>query len=998
VDGGGYSWVASIDKYQEQLAGTMLDVGDLLQAIQGLKSVAAPDLTEAQIIEARHQVRRFANDVATLIGAIDDLAEALESTGMGAPAAADVLSTSSEPLPDELVQDLLDIAGIPEGELNSVESGVQQLLPRRTAIAQEGLPAELEDILRDLGYSEGEVQGFATDLGVYGMLEPGLGDRRDQFRAGKQELAIVRSGALAMDVQLIGLQIQVRQIKGIPAEDVTDEDLAMLAEDELRLLIHIAHLQALWNDDPRLADGLGEWWFIERYAGRASERLETIILDTHNRGLAADLYLLLLAESLAKTARLGDAVVAKAELDWLGEVLAVRSGDPAFLANQREELRLPGLALIRASAHPWVREHVEWPLSATQVETTAAKNRHLLQEWSSNKLSNNPTLEQNLNNNKYELNFYVGYTLDAASVEIARQVLGAVRHFITHPEESANKIIGLLEVMIGLADPDNPAEFLVLILSSFIPVIDPFNDLITIVREEDPFIRVIATFSLIASLGELSYLLGFSAPVGAASTLADASLASVRGLYGASDEAFQVVMRGMKYDEAFELGTGLMRVTTKYMLDEGLTLGDDAVEVITDVMTQGVRVWDNFVPYVKVVNGKDAALLIELGFDEGGMLIGQMLRQDEVLEAAIDGTSLRLLDQVGDGLFGVQVRLSDEQADAMALMARNFESDDLRQFTGKLGGVCGFVAQAGVYKLAAPLRDNPCNPEQYLEILDDIFEFSDEGEQAYIAVVKNLNGEEIGDLLVINRLSPAALEPTFLALDLVSFQGWSKGTIDKGIKFVDEFGYEMDLSVFMDKISTNINKNIYDDQVSGMITKLADDVELRDFFIPDVFEAHPEAFDDISGGIAQQMRRWQSPNTPYPARYGYEFQLERAKIWFESGRGRLVAVERFERIGETEFSLDLLLEGGEAVENKYWRWTTLHSNAASVANQVQTRVESGRKVILEFGQTAKYEIDGYDNAGIQKLFELLDRRGIEWSIDPDDFNADVIIQIIERIG
>jgi hypothetical protein len=707
------SWVTEIENYQNRLTGTLLKAGDLLEAMEGLQSAAPPGLTEAQVMETREQAQFFADEIAGLMGAVDDLAGGLSKTGMGSPSATDVILASAEPLPEGLVQDLLDQAGVPESQLSAIANGFEQLFQRRNDLAQEGLSAELDDLLRGLGYSESELQAIAAGLSEYGMLNPELPDRRDQFRAGQQELAIARSGALALSVQLVGLQIQVRQTQGVPATAVSGEDLGMLAEDQLRLLVHIAHLQALWGDDPALSQGLGEWWFIERYADRAAERIEALILDSHNRGLATDLYLLLLVENLAKTARLGNPNIVKAELDWLGEVLAVRSGNSVFLAQQRNDIRAPGLALIRASAHPWVREYVRWPLPVDEIGTTAEVNRIHLQEWSNAELSRNPAIESNLSNNSFGIVFIVGYTLDEGTLVVAREVMNAVWRYVPHDEASANIFIGLLEVMVGLGEPDNPAEFLVLILSSFIPVVDSVQDLITIVREEDPFIRVIASLSLIASLGELSYLLGVTAPIGAASTLTDASLASVRGLYGTSDEAFQAIMKGMKYDEAFELGAGLMRVTTKSMLDEGLTLGDDAVEVITDVMTQGAHVWDNFVPYVKVVNGKDVAILIELGFDEGGMLIGQMMRMDGLVEEALSPGVIRYLDEVGDGLFVQGVRFSDESAGGLTVFTRTLPEDDLRILIGELGGACGVVAIGGPFKLASPVRSGFCDPEEF---------------------------------------------------------------------------------------------------------------------------------------------------------------------------------------------------------------------------------------------------------------------------------------------
>jgi hypothetical protein len=114
--------------------------------------------------------------------------------------------------------------------------------------------------------------------------------------------------------------------------------------------------------------------------------------------------------------------------------------------------------------------------------------------------------------------------------------------------------------------------------------------------------------------------------------------------------------------------------------------------------------------------------------------------------------------------------------------------------------------------------------------------------------------------------------------------------------------------------------------------------------------------DDIRNGVIATLRKATHENTPFASKYGYNFQLQRGEYYFNNEE--LLGFEFAEQIGESEFAYDLLLDlsgdlTADAVgEVKYWRASTLNSRQSSIINQIEGYQQSGRHVIIEFGETA----------------------------------------------
>jgi hypothetical protein len=122
------------------------------------------------------------------------------------------------------------------------------------------------------------------------------------------------------------------------------------------------------------------------------------------------------------------------------------------------------------------------------------------------------------------------------------------------------------------------------------------------------------------------------------------------------------------------------------------------------------------------------------------------------------------------------------------------------------------------------------------------------------------------------------------------------------------------------------------------------------------------------------LRLAENPNTPPRFQHGRNFQIHRAKYYYE-----------IEKLSAFEFDeLDLLLDtlDGPIVEAKYWTKNRilddlLDPEASTLLDQLERHVRTGRPVIVEFGETLTPN-SGVDADTLVYLRELLgDRVGAE---------------------
>ncbi|MCI0551872.1 MAG: hypothetical protein L0287_13030, partial [Anaerolineae bacterium] len=542
----------------------------------------------------RADALKAAESSAIALGSIDDLADSIESIGSNLPVAFDPFQRASEGLPQQLHDDLIQQAGLTSADVDAISGGMDDILLARQNMAANGMPAEIAAQLSQAGFSQTEIDQIATVVGSRGLANTTLTTSLAQFRASQDEWADVRTHMLILNIQLMGYQIGTRQANGIEPRAVTDAELQEIAQDELRLLVHVAHLQELWGTDLNLNIGEGDWWFIEHYAGRAAERLDGLVIESQNRGLAPDLFVLQEMRLLALSAKNGDVDYVKAELDGLGQVLSHLVGDATFISRQRDELRGFSYVAARIASHPKLRERVAWPV-AEEAKSGAAKNARLHMDMMG--VENLAPLsgviaEQNEANNIKTLLFMAGLPFFG---QLSADIMAAATSIMSQvtPE---NYVIWVTAILTG--DTDNPALIAANVGFSLIPVLGAVPDIYSLVVDPSIFVKALSVFGIIGSLGDLVALLPFMQGVGGASFLADAAVAVIKALFKNADIVFKAVLNGLKLTDAFNVIIDFLKVTGHYV---GSSIGDSLDEVIqflSDLFTGGFQLWDNFVEFV----------------------------------------------------------------------------------------------------------------------------------------------------------------------------------------------------------------------------------------------------------------------------------------------------------------------------------------------------------------------------------------------------------------
>jgi len=683
---------ASGDAYLTSVSQAALLGAELLAAIEGINAAPAEDLSEEALIQAQAKALAMAEQAAVALGSVDDLADSIEAVSPTLPAPIDVGSTAADGLPDETASDLGDVAGLSPEQVEALGAELESLAEARLAIGASGLPSELEDQLRLAGFSDGEIAEIANALGTRGLADGSLASSMAQFRATQDELAGVRTRALMMYVQLLGKHIAVRQLHGIASRPVTEDELKALAQDELRLLIHIAHLDELWGGDPSLDVGEGDWWFVERYAAQAAERLEAVTLDSQNRGLVVELLLIHQMRTLAISARSGDADYVKAELDRLSELLALQLGDESFVARERQ--RTGGLVKLAARivALPFFRDKVSWPVGTKASDLAVDTSKQRLDDLGVVDLT--PLLglipELDETNNQMALLFAAGLPffpqLGADFFLAALDILSVLNN--------ENMLKWIEAILTG--NTDDPALMVASVLFSLLPVIGVIPDIYTLAVDPSFFVKALSLFGIIGSIGDLIGLIPGLQGIGGVSFMGDAASAVIKALFKNADTAFRLVLDALRLEEAFNVVLDLVKEVVRFV---GGTLGssrDEVAALLREIFEGAGKLWDNFVAFVTRAR---AALLLKLGISEGTMLVGRMFRLSPELVGISDET-IEVLARLGRELVEAGVDLSDEAAQGLGVVARNVAGPGTEIFvrgirSELLDGTLKAIAKAG---------------------------------------------------------------------------------------------------------------------------------------------------------------------------------------------------------------------------------------------------------------------------------------------------------------
>ncbi len=672
---------ASGDRYLSSIAQvTQLGV-QFSSRMTTLTATALADLLEADVVAARDTALAIAEHSAVALGAVDDLSGSVEAVNPGLLPAVDVAARVNDGLPDELRQDLTAASGWSAARVDALEAQLEQTTTTRLGIAAHGLPADLAVQLADAGFTQTEIDQITQAMGAYGLADGSLTTSLAQFRVTQDELAATRTRALLIGTQLIGKQIAVRQAQGSAPRPVTDGELNLLVNDVVRLLIHAAEIDRRWGSDTRLDVGEGHWWMIERTAQRAAERLSELTVESQNRGLVVELLLLQQIQTLALTARGGDAAYVKPELDQLAELLAAGFGADGLLAQQRNE---------GTTAQAWPGGHdgrllmvrtARARLDAVGVVDLTAQSGGIA--------------EADETNNSKGLLFAAGQPLaDAVAPEVIQSIIQTLRE--GDPEKIRELIWGILS-----GDTDDPVVLLINIGLSLIPVLGAIPDVLSLIFDASIFVRAVSLIGILGSLADLFALIPGLQPIGAGSVVADAAAAVIKALYRLLDSGVQRVLDALSFRQSFSLAIDLIKVMAGEMFKLGISLAQDlqtAIAAVMDFMTGAARLWQSFVAFVQRV-GVDG--LTRFGFTPGSRLAGRILSLGE----SLSDEALGAVKRIGDDLANAGIDLHDEAALGLHRLAGRLDATQLQRLIEGFKRIC-LTAQHPISraKLAAPLR------------------------------------------------------------------------------------------------------------------------------------------------------------------------------------------------------------------------------------------------------------------------------------------------------
>jgi hypothetical protein len=646
---------ASAERYITSLSDVVRLSTALIGPIEAVRTTPPSQLPEAFVTQTRQQALDLAVQSAIAIGAVDAFTADIAKLGGTLPPAIDIAQTVAAGLPLETKQDFQQVIGLSTTQITGIEQKLQELATTRFAIAQTGLPQETQNQLLQAGFSQTDIGRITTTLASQGLTRPAIATRLDQFRATKWELSTLRMRALILATQMMARSIDARQAHRVVTQPASQINLTELANDELRLLTHIAALRSEWGTDPRLDRGEGQWWFIERYAQRAGERLEQLMLTTQNPAFAVDLLFIDQMRTLAITARSGDPASVTSELEHLNDLLAFQLGDPVVDSRQVVGSTSAGVSTSAQLSDIDLRVDAAIPIdTAARARIVLITNNRLLQA----QVSGGTISEANEDNNSYAFIFpYVANT----QVQLAPEVTAALEENFGHVDPAREKQIAWFwGVVTGQSD-----DWTALIgnfVFSVIPVLGIIPDLATLALDEGWFVKALAVIGIISSLGDLLALVPGLQAAGGGSAVADGLAAGFKIAYKelTSSGAKAVLKNLASFDVAFTIAKGLIEAAGKLFVKELKQLINSPKDFLNFVKT----IWRNFDALVKLLREQG---LREVGVTMGGLLLGGLIDRGKQIAEQLYKTVIRLFDRIAE----TSLAKSDEALVGLAKIAED---------------------------------------------------------------------------------------------------------------------------------------------------------------------------------------------------------------------------------------------------------------------------------------------------------------------------------------
>ncbi|MCL4264508.1 MAG: hypothetical protein KJ069_14890 [Anaerolineae bacterium] len=959
-------------------------IGNSLQLAQSLEQIAQSDLQtvpEEWLLVARQEALQVAQQTAVAQGALGGILAGAEELEISTQAAVDldalVTDISANGFSEELKTAFVD-AGLTITQVMTLETGAADNFNLRREVAQNGFNLETVALLQSLGLSTTDIADVEETYANYGVADASLPDKLAQLDGTQAELTFVRDSALVAYIQLLSQQVFRAQLNEEMGRAITTADVDALAEDQLRLLTHIGYLNTLWGGETRPDVGEGQWLFVERYSWRVAERLTALILETHNLGLAVDLFIALQIHTAALTAQAGDPVQAKAELDKLAEIQAVLAGDnapggQATLQSTPSLLWRVAIAVYDSTGEDellqWVsRDEIAVADSAVTVATEQAYGRLTRLGKPAQLPAFSGNVDESDETNNTDLALF--YTSRAA---LPDNILSLLEGFIPNFEDVLDFVWGVIS-----GQSDNPLAIGINIVLSFVPVLGEVLDLIALFTEPTVWGKAMALIGLAASIAsdgsQLLAFLGITIPVAVTTEIADIAASILKNVTKfISDEAVSVIAR-IPFDQALHRGVEVIEFIGRRIIEGGGNLITRIETVLNNSKAAFTALLTRF--------GNNLDTLYRIGFREGGYLVGRLLNlggetatySDELLETVA---------RVGDEVAESGAALSDEAVNGLDELASRLPSNKTDEILNNFCPVSVSRTNGATYASSYALKDHLGKPAAQTpvncrEIVEEIFGsltgWSDEALNGLqrLADDTGWTGTQIADLLDnFRRADPNSalargLQPALASLNGVNVRNWvpDQAVIENMAVFLGKGNANSNYitRLLNDTISSQTDE-FFNTQFTNILNKLDGDTALLAMTAPGFNPA-------VRDGIITDLRRIAHPNSDPVFAHGRNFQIHQAKFYYGNGTNNRLASYELPQSGARP-QLDLVLIDDTIVETKYWTINQLNEQIDGLVDQVrrqvqyQATVHPDKLVVVEFARTVGDPIEVADLATVQ---------------------------------
>lgn len=692
-----------------------IQLGQLLADIEQTDTVS---LSEATLVSARAHALETAQQAALVQGSLGGMASGLESLEYGTQTPANVVlsveNLSSSGF-DETTETAFLQAGFTITQVQALQDGTYDKLQVRQDISQNGLMTQTVAFLESAGLTTNEIADIEDQVASYGLADNSLSDRLAQLRASEVEMSLVRSEALTAYVQLLTRQVIWAQLNGQEGREVTTGELNILAQDQLRLLIHLSYLNQLWGGEPDANIGEGQWLFIERYSAEVLERLSGLILETQNVGLAVDLYLALQIHTTALAAQAGGAEQAYQDVQAYSEALAFMVGDNLPGGQQAYHSEIPFLWQLSVTFSNllgqdltawWATEDLEVESDAIVVANTQAKDRMArLGTPTLLVLEVGDIVESNEDNNSDQAHFY-SLTDTVLPPEIQNLIIPYLPN-----------ISNILNVVWGVVTGQSSDPWVIgaNIVLSFSPVLGIIFDFISLIVEDTFWGKAMALVGFLASIlsdgVELLAAIGALIPPTLAVTVPgailveslDAGAAVLKGIKGFISTSVWNTIKKFSFTDALKLGGNALTHLSKRAVDfiGGVSHWPSSWNEVLTLM-QNIKGYA-VDPFSALLSrfGNQLHRVYAWGFGDGGFLLGRVLHLSDDA-AAINDEVANFIVQYGDEAGEVLEELSDDAIRGFNEVVQDAGADGVRALDDGLGCVIGAISATKSSRLARP--------------------------------------------------------------------------------------------------------------------------------------------------------------------------------------------------------------------------------------------------------------------------------------------------------